>query len=102
MSTIQVRSETQQIIVDPATSVVSIINAGPQGPPGVGGTAAYFVHTQVAVSTSWVVNHNLGFNPSVDIIDSNGNIVEGHIIYHTLNQLEVQLLTPRAGTARLS
>jgi hypothetical protein len=34
MSDIKVISRTQKIIVNPATSSVSVINAGPQGPPG--------------------------------------------------------------------
>jgi hypothetical protein len=79
------------------------LTVGPQGPPGPPGTgAASFFHTQSSASTSWVINHNLGFKPSVDVFDTNGITIEPHIIHHTINQVEVQLLTPRAGTARLS
>lgn len=34
MSDINVVSKTQKILVDVASSSVSVINAGPQGPPG--------------------------------------------------------------------
>ena len=34
MSTVNVTSQTQQITVDPSTSVVTVTSAGPQGPPG--------------------------------------------------------------------
>jgi hypothetical protein len=37
MTNIKVNSQTQKIIVNPATSSVSVINAGPMGPGGVGG-----------------------------------------------------------------
>ena len=93
---------TQRIEVSPATSAITIVNAGPQGPPGVGGLASSYMHTQTILSTSWVINHNLNFRPSVDVYDTTGASIEGHIIHHSLNQVEVQLLNPRAGTARLS
>lgn len=99
---IEVVAKTQRIVVDPSTQAVSVINAGPQGPAGVGGTASNFFHTQVSENPSWVINHNLGFRPSVDTYNVDGSEVEGHVIHHTLNQLEIQFLTPRAGTARLS
>lgn len=102
MTTINVRSVTQCIVVDPATHAINVINAGPQGPPGVGGTASSYMHTQTIVSSSWVINHGLGFKPSVDTYDTDGSSIEGHAIHHTDNQVEVQLLTPHAGTARLS
>ena len=37
MSDVVVLSTTQKIIVDPASSSVAIVNAGPPGPPGTGG-----------------------------------------------------------------
>jgi len=40
MSDINVISRTQKIIVDAASSSVSVINIGPQGPPGVSGISA--------------------------------------------------------------
>lgn len=37
MSDIRVQSVTQRLILDPATQSISIVNAGPVGPPGFGG-----------------------------------------------------------------
>lgn len=39
MSTINVLSRTQKIIVDPASSQVTVINAGPIGPGGPAGVS---------------------------------------------------------------
>lgn len=125
MTTVQVISQTQvieapiviqEITVDPITSEITlvtsddnpiaVINAGPQGPRGVQGPAgadsAFFNYTQVTPSNSWVINHNMGFYPNVTTFDDTGRLFEANEIHHSVNQLEIQLLTPRAGTARLS
>ena len=41
MSDINVRSSTQKIYVDPASSSVAVVNAGPIGPAGPGGDGSY-------------------------------------------------------------
>jgi len=106
---IEVDSGFQQVIVDPATSAVSIINAGPPGPPGImgppgpsGAASDSHEHVQSIQSSSWVINHNLGFKPNVTIFDISGALIEDAIIHKTINQVELQFLTPRVGTARLS
>lgn len=101
MSNIAVLSRTQRIVVS-APDHISVINAGPQGPAGLGGNAASYEHTQAVASTSWVINHGLGFKPSIDVYDITGTPIDPFIIHHSSNQSEVQLLTPRTGTARAS
>ena len=44
------------------TTVVTVATAGPQGP---GGGGAAYVHTQSTPATTWTINHNLGFRPTV-------------------------------------
>ena len=101
MSEITVVSRTQRILAH-TPSTVTVVNAGPQGPQGLGGSAASYEHIQTVVSNSWVFNHNLGFKPSIDVYDIFGNEIDAHVIHHTVNQAEVQLLNPRAGSARAS
>jgi hypothetical protein len=103
MSSITVALKTQRIIVDPVTQSVSVINSGPMGPPGAGGVAATtYLHTQTVLSTSWLINHNRGFKPNADVFDNTGRKIRPAVIHHTINQMELQFLTPRTGTANLS
>jgi hypothetical protein len=117
-TSILVTNSTQRIIVNPATQAVSVILAGPVGPAGPSGSigpvgpvgptgpsgsaAASFEYTQLIASNSWVINHGLGFKPNVSVFDVSGATIDASLIFHTDNQVEVQFLTPRAGTARLS
>lgn len=61
-----------------------------------------YTHTQSAASAQWVVVHNLGFKPNVTAFDSAGDIVEGHIIHNSVNQLTLQLSAAMSGVAQLS
>lgn len=104
VSQLKLISKVQQIIVDPITTSISVINAGPQGPPGSGGgaTNSYF-HTQVAETSSWLINHNLGFRPNITVQEAvTGRMIMCSEIHHSTSQVELQFNTPRAGTARLS
>jgi hypothetical protein len=48
-TTVQVLSATQRIVVDPATSSVSVVNAGPVGPPGASGAFSDAVRSETIV-----------------------------------------------------
>ena len=61
-----------------------------------------YTHTQSAASAQWVITHNLGFKPNVTAFDSAGDIVEGHIIHNSVNQLTLQLSAAMSGLAQLS
>lgn len=61
-----------------------------------------FRHIQSSNSTSWVVTHNLGYRPSVTIIDIDGDVVNGDIVYNTLNQLTLNFSTAIKGEAYLN
>lgn len=101
---IEVKSRTQRIEVDSADGHVAIINAGPQGPPGVGGgiTNSFF-YTQASPASSWVINHNLGFRPNVTVEEAGTGVqIMCAEIHHSVTQVELQFNIPRAGTARLS
>lgn len=74
---------------------------GPQGVPGTGGDLTY-VHTQGVASTTWTVNHNLGKYPTVTIMDSAGDEVEGDISYVSANTLTLTFHAAMGGVAYLN
>lgn len=79
---------------------------GPVGPPGAPGTPGAapqaYVHTQNAVSSTWFITHNLGFQPAVTVTDSGGTGVEGEINRIDNNHLSLSFTSAFAGTAYLS
>lgn len=79
--------------------------AGPTGPKGDQGDAglpggSYHVHDQVAPSTLWTVNHNLGYRPTVELIDVGGNEFNARVLHVTDNHFLVYLNVATAGQAR--
>lgn len=65
----------------------------------LGGT---YTHTQDTSSSSWSINHNLDYYPSVSIVDSAGTTVVGDVQYVDLNNIVVNFTDPFAGKAYLS
>jgi hypothetical protein len=61
-----------------------------------------YEHTQGSVSNSWTINHNLGFQPNVTVVDSAGTIYEGEIAYTNTNSLTVTFSSAFSGMAYLS
>jgi hypothetical protein len=99
LSEIIVVSGTQEIIVDQPESTIAIINAGPQGPPAAG---SGFTHNQVSALTTWTINHNLGYNPNVQVFSVGGLEILCEIHHTSINQTTVSFNTATAGSARLS
>lgn len=76
---------------------------GIQGEKGdKGDIGGVYEHNQSAVSDVWVINHNLGYNPNVTIMDSGGSQVEAELWYNNLNSLEVRFSHGMSGKAYLS
>lgn len=61
-----------------------------------------FVYTQSTPSVLWVIVHNLGKHPSVQVVDVSGNLVEGSIQYIDTNTVNVSFSIPFSGLAYLS
>lgn len=74
---------------------------GPQGIQGPPGSVTNYTHYQIASSASWNIIHNLGLMPSVTVIDTGDNVVQGDIIYNDANSLTVSFSAPFSGTAYL-
>lgn len=65
---------------------------------GSGGTG-YF-HTQSQPSTSWVINHGLGYRPAVDVVDLGGNRLYCHVQHLSLFQAVASFNLAVGGYAR--
>ena len=61
-----------------------------------------YSHTQGAASATWNINHALGRNPSVTVVDSGNDIVEGDISYTDLNNLVITFSATFSGNAYLN
>jgi hypothetical protein len=108
MTTVNVSSVTNTVTVTengsstvvtvPVTSTVTATTQGPQGPAGSGA----YIHTQSAASTTWTINHNMGFRPSVELLDSGSQEIDGEVSHPSVNQTVVTLNPASAGLARLT
>ena len=63
------------------------------------GTA--FVYTQSTAASTWTVNHNLGYVPTVRIFDSGSQEIEAAVSHPSTNTAVIVFLLPVAGFARL-
>lgn len=61
-----------------------------------------YTHNQNAVSSSWVITHNLGFYPNIVVQDSSGTTYEGEVSYTNSNSLTVSFSSAFSGKAYLS
>lgn len=88
---------------------------GPQGPQGVpgsngaqgpqgekGDSGGFYKHTQGSPSSSWTINHNLGYNPAITIVDSAGTVVEGSYEFVNVNTAIATFTSGFSGYAYLS
>ena len=61
-----------------------------------------YTHTQGVASSTWTINHNLGFYPNLTVQDSAGTIYEGEIAYTNSDSLTVTFSSAFSGKAYLS
>lgn len=61
-----------------------------------------YTHNQITSSTTWTINHNLGFFPAVSVVDSGGNYVIGDVTYVSQNVVTVSFSSSFGGKAYLS
>jgi hypothetical protein len=65
-------------------------------------SAAAYTHTQSSASAIWTINHNLGFRPTVTLLDDGGQQYFARVDHPAANQTVVTHLTPTTGSARLT
>lgn len=61
-----------------------------------------YTHIQSAPSTTWTIVHNLGYHPSVTVVDSADSAVVGDVTYVSTNELIVSFSVAFGGKAYLS
>ena len=64
------------------------------------GLVAY-THTQAVASSTWIINHNLGSRPIVELLSAGSMEFAGDIIHMSTNQVVCSFLSAVSGTARL-
>lgn len=123
------RTKTDSVVEEPADRLLEIHDPGVAGPPNVltvgtvtSGTTAVtitgtapsqvlnfvlpisgsYTHTQSGASSTWTINHNLGYYPSVSVVDSGENLVIGDVTYISTNTLSVSFTASFGGKAYLS
>lgn len=62
----------------------------------------FFEFVQSTPLSTWTINHNLGFNPSVQVFSSGGLQVDAEIQNVTVNQTIISFISAFAGYARLN
>lgn len=88
------------LVLTPEPSRTIISPRGVQGPAGPAG--ASYEHVQSTPASTWIVNHNLGFHPSVSVRSTGGLELVAEVAHLSVNQAEIRLLTPFTGTARFN
>lgn len=66
------------------------------------GTDKHYTHNQIMSSNTWLIVHNLGKYPSVNILDSSGNNVIGEIEYIDENSIIISFSAEFTGKAYLN
>lgn len=61
-----------------------------------------YIYNQGAPSNTWVINHNLNKNPSITIVSSAGEEVEGAVVINSLNQVTITFCAAFSGKAYLN
>lgn len=61
-----------------------------------------YVHDQQAALATWVITHNMGKYPSVTIVDTAGDEVEGAVRQNSINQLTITFSAAVSGKAYLN
>lgn len=117
-------------VISPAEQVLEVHDPGVAGPPNslsigtvTGGaspqvtitgtapnqtlnfvlpTGGSYTHNQGTSSSTWTINHNLGYYPSVTVVDNGDNVVIGDVSYTSVNQVSISFSASFGGKAYLS
>lgn len=61
-----------------------------------------YVFEQSSPQTIWTIVHNLGKNPSISVVDSSGNVVEGSYQYIDVNTIQITFSAAFSGKCYLN
>lgn len=89
-----------------AAITVTQVTTGLTGRSGAGVPGAtgdlHHTHTQGTAAAEWLITHGLGKYPSVTVVDSAGDQVEGDVNQIDENTLRLSFSAPFAGRAYLN
>lgn len=88
------------VAVEQAPTATAVAEQGVAGPPGPPGIAAALVVQQSAPSASWVINHNLGRRPLVQVFDDLGEQIYPDVFAGPAS-VSVVFATAKTGSAVL-
>lgn len=95
----EVAQHAIEVIAPTAPATVEVQTQGPQG--AAGANAEAYVHLQLAANATWTINHNLGYRPSVELLNTGSQEIEGDVVHTSVNQTVVSFSGAVAGQARL-
>lgn len=95
----EVAEHVIELTAPAAPVTVEVVTAGPQGAKGADASA--YVHQQPGASATWTINHNLGYRPSVELLNTGSQEIEGDVVHTSVNQTVVTFTSAVAGQARL-
>lgn len=75
------------------------VRSGQTGIAGLPVAAARYVHHQNTASTTWTINHDLGFYPDVVVLNSGSQEVICELIHVSVNTVVAQFVLPMTGLA---
>lgn len=75
---------------------------GEPGPPGSPGIAGSYVFNQGLPSSTWTINHPLGYRPAVIVFDTGGNEIDGDISLPSNNTVILTFSSSFSGVAYLT
>lgn len=78
-------------------SELTVINVAQRGRDGV---AEAYGHNQPSAAAEWIINHNLGYRPSVTLYSVGGAEIEGEVLHISNNQARAYFAVAIAGSAR--
>jgi hypothetical protein len=103
ITVIDVNTVRVRFTSNPGNSINVVVGAGVPASGGGGGQILAFHYVQAVAATSWVINHNLTFQPNVTAIDSaHTQIFPGSVQYTGAQQVTLGFSAAVAGEAYLS
>jgi hypothetical protein len=91
-----------QAMLDAEVARAIAAEAALQGQIGSGSGDKHYRHLQSSAATTWHIVHNLGKRPSIQVVDTAGNVMLGDVQYDLLdplNQADVDFTAPFSGEA---
>ena len=96
----EVHNDSGLVVV--AEQSILLIETEYQHSSSSNGNSTTFQYEQSVASDTWDVVHKLGKYPSVSVVDSGGNLVDGEVKYVTNNRISITFTSPFSGKAYLN